>query len=674
MQTEATEPVPHFADVSVDLRVEQLFSYRIPDDEAIPRIVPGRVVQVPFGRRKLWGVVRSIGARAPKLKRIREISKVLPDPYVLDRELLDLCDWLATYYACSAGEAYSLALPPQPGTRAREKFWREEGAQTAPETPPELKPAQRDALEAIRAASGDALAFLLHGVTGSGKTEVYLRAIRDALDRGQSALVLLPEIALTPQTLRRLQRRFPGEVAPYHSKLSHGERCAVWEAAARGELRVVVGARSAALLPLKRLGLIIVDEEHEGSFKSDQRPRQHARDVVLMRGRRLGVPVVLGSATPSLESWSNARSGKFQLLSLPERIGAGELPTIRVVDRRVRDGERGYGLLTPELTQALERTLDAGKQAIVFHNRRGFARYLQCESCGEVVECPNCDISLTYHLTDDRLHCHYCALVGPVPGNCPECSAQGLRTRGSGTQRIELAVQSRFPEARVLRLDLDSTRRKESHAEILEQFGRGDADILLGTQMVAKGLHFPGVALVGVVDADAGLHFPDFRAHERAFQLLTQVSGRSGRNAPGEVVLQSFDPEHRVLQRVLAHEVEEFLAEELSQRELLGYPPQRRLSAVGASCTDPELLDQALERLCGQLRRDLSASGVEVLGPARSAIGRINRRHRGQILLKGGLSEAGKLQVRQRLEELPKSLRGGSRIELHLDVDPLQLL
>jgi primosomal protein N' (replication factor Y) len=674
MSTSAAKPEPLYAEVHVALRVSQTFSYALPLLDPVAQVRVGSVVRVPFGRRKLWGVIRALSPTRPAVARLREILTVMPEPYVIGDDHMRLCDWLSDYYACSPGEALALSLPPQPGTKGRRAPW---GKAEEPELPlvPSLE--QQRALDAIASCLGAEArhgSFLLHGVTGSGKTEVYLRVIDNVLKRGGSALMLLPEIALTPQTMRRLQRRFPGKVAPYHSRLSQGERCMVWERAASGELPIVVGARSAVLLPMPKLGVIVVDEEHEGSFKSDKRPRHHARDVALMRARLAGIPILLGSATPSLESYHNAREGKHTLLHLPSRLGADSLPAVRIVDRRVRDASGRIETLSDDLAATLEGVLDRGEQAIILHNRRGFARYLQCHSCGHVIDCPNCDISMTYHLADDRLRCHYCDHRRPVPDQCADCGMPGLRSRGSGTQRVELALQSRFPAARVLRLDQDSARRKEAHADILRCFGDGEADILLGTQMVAKGLHFPRVSLVGVVDADSGLHFPDFRAHEKAFQLLTQVAGRSGRTGPGEVIFQSFDPEHRVLAAARDQDVEGFLECELLQRQALGYPPARRLAAVGASCTDGELLDEALARLRSRLESELRDAAVEILGPARAAIGRINRRYRGQILLKGGLSAEGKRRVGACLEALPSSLKGGSRLELHLDIDPLNLL
>jgi primosomal protein N' (replication factor Y) len=618
-------------------------------------------------------VVTAAGREAPPVARLKDVEEILPEPWRLEETARSLAAWVASYYACSLGEALALHLPPRPGTRPRRPPW--EKAAGEPEASLPLEAAQAAAVGAVGEALGEErfASFLLHGVTGSGKTEVYLHCIERVLAAGKGALVLLPEIALTPQTLRRLTARFPGRVAPYHSRLSHGERSAVWEAAAAGTVPVVVGARSAVFVPVRDLGLIVVDEEHEPSYKADDRPRYHARDVALMRGRMAGVPVILGSATPSLESHHNAVEGKHRLLTLPRRVGVENLPTVEVVDLRGDRSTAGEPLGT-RLCAALEETLARGEQAIVFHNRRGFARFLQCHACGHVEECPRCDISLTWHLKDDRLHCHYCGHRRKRPEACGGCGERLLRPKGTGTQRVELALQSRFPTARILRLDQDTTGTKRAHREILDRFGAGEAEILLGTQMVAKGLHFPRVTLVGVVSADAGLHFPDFRAHERAFQLLTQVAGRSGRTGPGRVVLQTFDPEHRVLRRVLDHDVEGFLAEELAQRRALGYPPWRRLAAVTVTAPEEALLDTALDDLARRLGRALAGGPVELLGPARAVLPRINRRWRGQLLLKGGLSEAGKAMVLELFAATTAAVPGGRKLDLALDVDPQQLI
>ncbi len=661
-----------YCEVALPLPLPQTFSYRVPDELA-GGLGPGSVVRVPFGRRERIGVVTSLSEVPPSVRTLKELRADLGEDYRLPEVAMSLGSWVASYYACSLGEALALFFPPRPGTAARRSPLErgEADAEPAHRLSEDQKAALRCVLTPL--TEGKYESFLLHGVTGSGKTEVYLHAIQRAIELGKSALVLLPEIALTPQTLGRLRARFPNRVAPYHSRLSHGERCAVWEAAASGRVSVVVGARSSAFVPMKNLGLIVVDEEHDSSYKADDRPRYHARDLALMRARLSKIPIILGSATPSLESYHNARLGKHHRLALPSRMGQVELPAVEIVDLR-RKEEGGEGPLGSRLSAALEQVLERGKQAILLHNRRGFARFVQCHACGHVETCPSCDISLTWHLKSDHLRCHYCGHRRARPTTCPECAQRVFRPHGVGTQRVELALQSRFPEAHILRLDQDTSSTKRGHQEILEQFAAGEADFLLGTQMVAKGLHFPRVSVVGVISADAGLHFPDLRAHERAFQLLTQVAGRSGRTSPGRVILQTYDPEHRVLRRVLGHDVEGFLAEELEQRRILAYPPVRRLSAILVTAASEEDLDAGLNRLARRLSRLLEGTKVEILGPARAALPRINRRFRGQILLKGSLSAEGKLLILEVLSELASAEKGRRRLDLALDVDPQHLL
>lgn len=660
-----------FVEVALAVPIAHTFTYAWKGDRE-PAI--GDAVRVSFHHRDLIGVVVETSTRSD-LERVLPIDEVLDPVYGIDPARMELARRVADYYGCAPGEVLRLMIPPKPGAAAR-KSPLEVGADRDPAPPHELTAEQASCVESIARPldEGRYASFLLHGVTGSGKTEVYLQLIERCLAAGRSALVLLPEIALTPQTIRRVRERFPGQVAPSHSRLTLGERSMVWEAAKRGEARVVVGARSAVFVPMPDLGLIVVDEEHEPSFKSEKHPRYHARDVALLRAARDEVPVILGSATPSLESFHNASLGKHELLRLPDRVsGERQMPTVNIVDRR-DEGESRFEPLSPRLAEAVQAAVERGDQAILFHNRRGFARYLQCSACGHVVECPRCDISLTWHLSNDQLRCHYCDHRTRRPNECGECGEEILDPRGTGTERVEVALETRFPGARVLRMDQDTTRKTHGHRRILDKFGRGEADILVGTQMVAKGLHFPRVTVVGVIDADQGLHFPDFRAHERAFQLLTQVSGRAGRGASGEVFAQTLDPEHRVLRHFAAHDVGGFLADELEHRRALGYPPFRRLQAVTVTAPREELLDTTLDRLAVTLRHHLGDEDLEILGPARAVLARINRRYRGQMLIKGNLGPARKRWLVGLFAEIRSGIRGGSRVDLALDVDPLHLL
>ncbi|MCO5051513.1 MAG: primosomal protein N' [Verrucomicrobiae bacterium] len=465
-----------------------------------------------------------------------------------------------------------------------------------------LNPAQANALEKICAAMDVSAAaqtppasstapttFLLYGVTGSGKTEIYLQAIARALERGQGAIVLVPEISLTPQTVERFKARFSSGklqtlVAVLHSHLSAGERHDEWHKIRQGRARIVIGARSAIFAPVEPLGLIIVDEEHEHTYKQEEAPRYHARDVAIMRGQMEGAVVVLGSATPSLESYDNCQRGKFTLLELPERVDDQKMPLVRVVDmRQAARKEKGMLVFSPQLKEAITKRLEKGEQTILFLNRRGYSSALQCEKCGYVCECPNCSLTLTYHRPENLLRCHLCGYHAPVPKICPneKCRNPAFRYSGLGTQKVEEVLGKLFPKARVKRMDADVMKRKEDYRRVLGDFRVGKIDILLGTQMIAKGLHFPNVTLVGIIYADLALNRPDFRAGERTFQLLTQVAGRAGRgDVEGEVFVQAFAPYHPAIQYARRHDFIGFYEQELEFRQQLKYPPIRRVALL----------------------------------------------------------------------------------------------
>ncbi|WP_420456289.1 replication restart helicase PriA [Rubrivirga sp.] len=560
----------------------------------------------------------------------------------------------------------------------------------APAAPLDLHPAQTAALAAIVGAveGGRPETFLLHGVTGSGKTEVYLRALRATLDRGRTAIVLVPEIALTPQTVRRFRAHFGDRVAVLHSRMSPGERLDAWTRIRDGVYPIVIGPRSAVFAPLDRLGLVVVDEEHEASYKQfDPAPRYHARDVAVMRAWRAGAVCVLGSATPSMESVANANAGKYTRLEMPERVpvrgpdgttrAPAPLPPVRVLDlAREKQVRRLKGALSHELRLALADRLEKGEQTILLQNRRGFAPVLTCQDCGWTPMCPHCAVTLTVHRTDrgERMRCHYCGWTQRVPHPCPECGADDLRPLGAGTQRVQEEIADVFPSARVLRMDLDTTSRKGAHRTILDAFGRGDADVLLGTQMVAKGLDFPRVTLVGVVEADTGMLLPDFRAAERTFQLLAQVAGRAGRHElEGEVLLQTRNPEHPAITFALKHDFHGFALGELAERLALGYPPFGRLIGVEVKGPHEGSTRQLAQRWGAALTTEAGrVEGVEVLGPVPALIGRVKKWWRYQVLVKAPRTlPASALAEIVRTAESRVSLPSGHRV--NLDVDPVGL-
>lgn len=511
--------------------------------------------------------------------------------------------------------------------------------------------------------------MLIYGVTGSGKTEVYLRAARQVLEAGGGCIVLVPEIGLLPQATARYRRAFGDLVAIIHSRLTGPERFEIWERIQRGEHRVVVGPRSAVFSPVRDLRLIVVDEEQDDSYKQDDKPRYHARSVALMRGKMEKATVLLGSATPSAESMRWAREGKYSFARLSERVAGGALPAIEILDMREPDA-RG-AVLSPKLSEHIEKTIGANRQVIVFLNKRGHARTVQCSACGWVAMCKNCDISLTFHRVDNRLKCHLCGFSRATPPHCDSCKSRLLRYTGVGTQRVELELKSMFPGVGVLRMDADTTSGKDGHRRILEEFGSGHHPILLGTQMVTKGHHFPGVGLVGVVSAEEGLNFPDFRSAERTFQQLTQVAGRAGRaDAGGRVVIQTYTPDHAVFRYLCAHDYDGFMDEELALRKQLGYPPFARMVLASCSGTDAAGLSSFMESWAIVLREEWAGQGVVVLGPSPPLVARVKNRFREQILMKGAVTQAHKDAALSLWKRLADSRRGGSGIDLRWDVDP----
>ncbi|MCF6094883.1 primosomal protein N' [Microaerobacter geothermalis] len=535
---------------------------------------------------------------------------------------------------------------------------------------PELTDAQRENLKKINQAihQGKEEVFVLYGVTGSGKTEVYLRAIEHTLQLGKQAIVLVPEISLTPQMVERFRGRFGNRVAVLHSQLSKGERFDEWRKIIYGEVDVVIGARSAIFAPLQKIGLIVLDEEHESSYKQEDSPRYHAREIALFRGAYHGAVTILGSATPSLESIQKAGKGVYHWLSMPNRVKGQRLPTIHIVDMREELKQGNRSIFCQSLLHMMEDRLNKKEQIVLFLNRRGFSTFVMCRNCGYVEQCPHCDISLTYHHTDQTLKCHYC---GYVKGNvkiCPSCQSHQIRFFGTGTQRVEEEIAKQFPGARVIRMDVDTTRKKGSHEKMLNAFGKGQADILLGTQMIAKGLDFPKVTLVGVISADNMLHLPDFRASERTFQLLTQVAGRSGRHElSGDVIIQTYTPEHYAIQYVKEHKFQEFVRHEMGIRANFGYPPYSRLFLVTFSHQDLGVLMKESNAFVSHLKGKIKGN-TQILGPAPSPIPRIKDRYRFQCMIKYN-DEPIQRMVSEVLERLEKKIRQ-SQIRISIDVDP----
>ncbi|WP_305044675.1 replication restart helicase PriA [Geoalkalibacter sp.] len=613
------------------------------------RALPGELQPRGARQRELLAWLRARGETP-----LARIAEEFPSPYALLKRLVE-----------------QGLLGVREGEKRRDPFFDQP---VPPDPRPEPSFDQAQALNALLAqlAARRFAPFLLHGVTGSGKTEVYLRAIAAALETGRQALVLVPEIALTPQLVGRFRARFQGgpwQVAVLHSGLSDGERYDAWRTIARGEAQIVIGARSAVFAPLPDPGIIVVDEEHEGSYKQGEGLRYHARDLALLRGQMADALVVLGSATPSLTSFHRTRAAAMHYLPLASRVLDRPLPQVQLIDL---GGQRLEGALAPRLREALRDNLARREQSVLLLNRRGFAPYLLCRECGATFRCPNCEITLTYYQSSRRLRCHYCDFVQRPPERCPGCGGGRIEPEGVGTERLEEELATAFPGARLARMDRDTTSRKGSHQQLVGAMEQGAIDILVGTQMVAKGHDFPGVTLVGVIGADAGLNFPDFRSAERTFALLTQVAGRAGRGAqPGRVLIQTYAPSHHAVACAARHDYLGFYEQEIAFRRELGYPPFGHLVNLVLAGREPLRVEHGAAELAEELRRAGAQGEVEVLGPAPCPLFRLRGKTRVQILLKAAARAPlhrllGLLQALRR--KLPRTL------SLVVDVDPLDML
>ena len=540
--------------------------------------------------------------------------------------------------------------------------------------PIRLTDRQQDAVEQITASidDGSYRAHLLYGVTASGKTEVYLRSIERALSLGRTSLVLLPEIAITTQVMNIFKSRFGNAVAVLHSSLSAGERCDEWIRAAEGQAKVVLGARSAVFAPLADIGLVVVDEEHESSYKQDIQPRYNARDAAVERAKQAGAALVLGSATPSIESYYRACQGEYNLLTMPGRIESRPMPQVHVADLRDEYAKGKATIFSSRLEDSIRERLARKQQIMLLQNRRAYSTFLLCRDCGFVARCPNCAVALKFHAAARKVMCHHCAHERPAPTICPECSGERIKMFGIGTQRVEEETKKVFPEARVLRMDKDTTSRKDAHASILNTFRRGEADILVGTQMIAKGLDFPNVTLVGVISADTSLNFPDFRASERTFQLIAQVAGRSGRGPePGEVVIQTFDPDQYAIRCAVNHDYTGFYEHEISERREVRYPPFFCLVNVVSRDPDSGAAEARLSALVDAIEsaKASARSGIEVMGPMPAVLSRLRGEYRYHLVLRSAEREAVLDLLRDALDRAP-----ALRKHLAVDVDPVSML
>ncbi len=665
-----------FADIVIPVAVSGSFTYAVPE-EMRGSVRRGSLVTVPFGQsRSAAGMVVKVHDTAPEDFTVRDINSLLPGEPALSERLTDFLMWISEYYMAYPGEVMKAAIPSPEDLPGRPVKRRQKETPVA-ETPVTVAPAelnrvQGEAHDAIRRLFAEHDTVLLHGVTSSGKTEIYIHLMREYLGQERQVLYMLPEIALTTQIIERLRKHFGGDIGVFHSRLTPAARREVWKKVSDGSLRAVLGVRSSLFLPFSDLGLIIVDEEHDSSYKQyDPAPRYHARDAAMMLARLHGGKTLLGSATPSLESYHNALAGRYGFVELLTRFGEVMMPEMIIADTRGRGKKKGPAAhFTPRLLEAIGEALKRDEQVILFQNRRGFSPFLMCSDCGHVPACTNCSVSYTYHKGINRMVCHYCGKSVRVPPECPECGSVNLSTMGFGTEKIEEEIKLLFPSARVARMDQDTVRNRDAATDILGNFAAGDTDILIGTQMISKGLDFEKLTVVGILDADSMMHFPDFRAHERSFQLMEQVSGRAGRRSRrGKVVIQTADPANMILRQVLKHDYRSMCATQLEERALFGYPPFTRIIRIALKHRDLDELNATAARLAETLRRHL---GSYVLGPEFPLVMQVQKWYIKTLMIKidSTLSPSKvKELVRREAETELKSARKGL-LRIQADVDP----
>ena len=663
-----------FAEVAVSLPIDKLFQYSIPEGLSDDVKIGARVF-IPFGPRTIVGYVVGLSDVA-EVRDVKEIKGVIDKDPILTDELLKLTKWIGENYFCSWGEAIGAVIPggikkgkASIGSRIKSPEIRAEDFLIT--DPHVLMEEQGKALKEITDSidKNDARTFLLHGITASGKTEVYLQAIEIVLQKGRQAIMLVPEIALTPQTVERFVSRFGHRVAVIHSHLTPAKKFLEWKKIKDGKADMVVGARSAIFAPMSRLGLIIIDEEHETTYKQDDVPRYHARDVAEERARLNKCPLILGSATPSLESYYKAKRGDYKLIRLTRRIEDRLLPKMKIVDMRMELATRKrITIFSKVLLDAIDKALKAGKQVIIFLNRRGFSTFINCKKCGFVMKCRRCDAVMVYHFAEKNLMCHYCNYHQPPPDICPKCKSGYIRYFGLGTEKVESEMSHAFSHIKIARMDSDTTAKKGSHDRILSKFKSGEVKMLVGTQMIAKGLDFPQVTLVGVVSADVTLNIPDFRSSERTFNLLTQVGGRAGRGEDGgEVIVQTYTPDHYAILAAAKHDYDKFYDEEIVSRKELLFPPFINLVKVTVRARNEEFTHRTADALAEAIR--MEDKDAMFSGPAPAPVARVRGYFRYNILLKGKDKTA--------MCTLLRKVLGGFRkphgVLIAVDVDPLSL-
>lgn len=674
-----------YLDIVLNVPVDQAFTYSyIPPEKEKKELLPamGKRAEVRFGNRSMTGFITAVYESLPQTctvdaSKIRPVKRIVDTEPLFGSELFTIASWLSRYYLCSIGEAVSAMMPGGRRETSAAGFSFDSDIPFA--QPHELSDEQRKAVSGIlNTEKSDSVSkklfHYLYGPTGSGKTEVFLQAAEKTLAQGKGVIYLVPEIGLTPQVIQAVVARFGKTAAVLHSGLTPSQRLAEWRRIMHKEARVVVGARSAVFAPVPDLGMIIIDEEHDGSYKSETTPRYHARQVAMYRCSKLGIPLVMGSATPSVEAWTLMETGKIFRHTLTVRLAGGEMPHISCIDLTMNPP--GEGCLSQPLVEQIRETLSQKKQVILFLNRRGFTHFFRCASCGYEMTCKNCSVPMTYHKIENRLRCHYCGWSTEPPQVCPKCGSLDIGYSGFGTEFIEAETAAKFPNAKIIRIDTDSVKDKGELETRLDAFRKGEYDILLGTQMVAKGLNFPNLQLVGVVLADTGLHMPDFRASERTFSLITQVAGRAGRFFPdGRVIVQTYSPQREPVAFACSGNINGFYNYEIAQRKMLGFPPFSRLIRLVFRSAEQHAAEETAYQASDLLRKILlekqpHRQNAEIMGPSECPIVKIAQNFRYQILLRG--------QDICVLQELARTLMfcytHPQQVYIECDVDPVTLL
>ena len=664
-----------FLDIVLNVPVNQAFTYSyIPLENQKPENIPqiGKRAEVRFGNKKMTGFITKIYDSFPShcavpLEKIKQVSKIVDSEPLITQELLETAIWVSKYYLCTIGEAVNSILPSARRESSEQSFSfdSEISAGIRQNLSEEQKKAVNDIL--AHAEKNESSFHYLYGPTGSGKTEVFLQTAEQILKKNKGVIYLVPEISLTQQVVDSVVNRFGAQVAVLHSSLTQSQKLTQWKKILHREARIVIGARSAIFAPVPDLGMIIIDEEHDSSYKSGNTPRYHARQTAMYRASKLKIPLIMGSATPSVEAWHLMNCGKLLKHTLSKRLAGGEKPSIKCINLNQSVMQ---GCISEELKNEIETTLKEKKQAILFLNRRGFTHFFRCSTCGFEMKCKNCSVSMTFHKSENRLRCHYCGWHILPPSSCPKCGSLDIGYSGFGTEFIEAETAQKFPNARIVRVDTDSVSKKGELQNKIDAFKKGEFDIMLGTQMVAKGLNFPNLKTVGIILADTALHLPDFRATERTFSLITQVAGRAGRFFPdGKVFVQTYNPENQAISFACSANTEGFYDFEINQRKLLSFPPFSRLIRLVFRSSN-QIKAQMTSEDAANLIENLKIPGVEILGPSECPLSKISQNYRFQLILRGEKI----VPLQNAVRKLLFDYRHPQEVYIECDVDPVSLL